>query len=151
MPPESKPNTIIFRQGDVVCGEVERDVTYIASRPEVLPVLKDLAECNWGWLLTFHGTETELIAAGVASAAMFDIGKSVQRKYKFDYGDHCTVRRRGKKWDIDYHLHNEGSDALPSDEHPDKCPWWIKHGGAAEAATAEILKRFARPSPAVRP
>ena len=123
-------------------------ITYIASRPEVLPVLKGVGETCWGWWLSFHGTEAELIAAGVARSGMFDIGKSVQRKYLDENGDHCTLRRRGKnKWDLEYRLHDEGSvDSLPSDVRPEKCPWWIKWGGEAEATTAEILKRFARPA-----
>ena len=142
--PESKTNTVVFKQGNRARGD-ERNVTYIASRPEVLATLKEITETNWGWWLGFQGTEAELIAAGVATSAMFDIGKSVQRKYEDEYGDCCTLRRRGKKkWDLEYELHSEGSGGPPSDDRPGKCPWWIKWGGEAEATTAEILKRFER-------
>jgi hypothetical protein len=118
---------------------------YVAFRPEVLPVLKRIHEANWCRWLEFRGTEAELISAGVARAEMFDIGKSVQRKYEDEYGDHCTVYRRGaEKWEIEYAVRVEGNGALPSDEHPGRCRWWVKWGGEAEAVTAEILRRFTR-------
>jgi hypothetical protein len=143
--PESKTNTVTFKQRDAG-RNTERSVTYVASRPEVLPTLKEITQTSWGWWLGFQGTEAELILAGVANAAMFEIGKSVQRKYEDEFGDYCTLKRRGKKkWDLEYHMHNETGCGLPSDDRPGKCPWWIKWGSEAEATTAEILKRFARP------
>jgi len=137
---------VTFRQGNPFRGD-ERLVTYVASRPEVLPLLKEITECHWGWCVDFHGTEAELIAAAIARADMFDIGKSVQRIYDDEFGDRCIVYRRGKKaWDVNYEMNNGTSDALPTDERPGKCPWWIKWCAETEAATAEILKRFARPA-----
>jgi hypothetical protein len=138
----SNPQTIAFEQ---YTEGGKRVVDYIVSRPEVLPVLKKLHEADWGWWLTFRGTEAELIAAGVARAEMFEIGKSVQRKYEDMFGDRCTVRRRGKKaWEVEYQLSKEIQDALPTDDEPQKSDWWTKHCSATETATAEILKRFAR-------
>jgi hypothetical protein len=124
--------------------------TWIASRPQVLPVLKNIAVCPaWGLAIDFHGTDAELIAAGIATADMFeDIGKSRQRTRRDSYGDQYTVKRRCGKWDLELRLSTEGSQEPPSDERPDKCPWWIKHGSEAEAATAVILARFARRPPA---
>jgi hypothetical protein len=133
---ESKSNRVQFR-----------GITWIASRPQVLPVLLDVTICPiWGLAVDFHGSEAELIAAGVATADMFeDMGKSGQRTRWDSFGDQYTVKRRRGEWDLRIALTTYGSQAPPSDERPGKCPWWIKHGGEAEAVTAEILSRFVRP------
>ena len=132
-------NTVTFPQGKF--GKTT-NITYIASRPEVLPVLKEIIEASYGWCVTFRGTDFELVAAGIALAYMFDIGKSVQRTYRLEFGDECTVNRRGKQWEVCYRVYDTGHDGLPTDSNPEKRAWWIKHGGAAEVATVEILKRF---------
>jgi hypothetical protein len=134
---ESKSNRVRFNR-----------LTWVAARPQVLPVLQDILVCEaWGLLLTFYGTEADLIAAGVVTAdAFLDMEKKGQRAQRDSFGDQYTVKRLRGKWELELRLRADGSQAPPSDERPTKCPWWIKHGGEAEAATAAILARFARPT-----
>jgi len=131
---ESKANIVRLRDG-----------TYLASRPEVLPFLQNAEVFSWGWYVTFHGTEAQLIGAGVATADMFaDMGTSGQRSQDDEFGNRYTVKRRRGKWDLYMLLGSSGTHALPTDEQPRKCAWWIKHGVEAESASAAILKRFVR-------
>lgn len=152
---EPKGNTVTFKQGNRLLCEVERDVTFVASRPGVLACLKnvEISQTWRGWCLTFRGTEAELIAAGIATVETFQgvgahVGAQLKRQDEFD--NDITVYRRRGSWILELRTDSEGSGCPPSDEQPRKCSWWIKHGGKAEAATAKILKRFARPAPRVR-
>lgn len=114
---------------------------WAASRPAVLVLVVEALDCRWGVLVKFHGTEAELIAAGVAYQEMFEgIGKSGQRTRPTGSGDHdrYTVKKRGGKWDLEIRTHREDSCA-PTDEYPRPNAWWRKHGGEAQAATTAIL------------
>jgi hypothetical protein len=124
-----------------------KEHVFVASRPEILAVLQNAEVMAWGWYLTFHGSEAALVRAGIATADMFaDMGKSTQRSRDDEFGNRYTVMRRRGEWDLHLKLDAKGTYALPTDEQPRKCAWWVKHGGEAEAATAAILARFARPS-----
>jgi hypothetical protein len=92
---ESKSNSVQFG-----------GVTWIAARPQVLPVLQDARVCPaWGLLLTFYGTEAELIAAGVVTAdAFLDMGKSGQQTQWDSFGNRYTVKRRRGKWELELRL-----------------------------------------------
>jgi hypothetical protein len=114
-------------------------ITWVASRPSVLQVLKNVRACSWGVLATFHGTEAELTAAGVADASFFEgIGKSGQKTHDTDSGDRYVIRRRRGQWDLEIWSYSD-NDCAPSDEYPRPSPWWRKHGGEAEAEMRRIL------------
>jgi hypothetical protein len=119
-------------------------ITWAASRPAVLPHLVEALDCHWGVLVRFHGTEAELIAAGVASPEMFEgIGKSGQKTRLTGSGDHdqYTVKKRRAGWDLEIRTSRDDLCA-PTDEYPRPNAWWRKHGGEAQAATAAILARL---------
>ncbi len=111
--------------------------------------------CAWGgWLVRFRGTADELVATGIATADLFEIGKSVQRTTRCEFGDQNIVKRERGKWTLSIRVQPEMQ--WPSDSTLDpNCKGyqnksdrkrWLAQGGAeAEAATAAILKRFARP------
>jgi len=114
-------------------------ITWLASRPAVLPFLIEAKVCGWGVYVTFHGTEAELIAAGLATGDMFEnMGKSGQRTRETGYGDRYIVKKRRGKWDLEIHTCREVG-GVPSDEYPQPSAWWLKHGGDAEAETRKIL------------
>jgi hypothetical protein len=134
---ESKTNIVAFD-----------GVTFLASRPEVLAGLERVSADENSWVLTFRGTEAELVAAGLATAAMFQ-GLSKEgntRTQPDEYSNDVTVTRRRHGWKLRLIVRSDGPYAGPTDEKPGKCKWWIKHGREARAATAEILKRFAQPA-----
>jgi len=142
---EPKPNEF---HCDDHRGGVKVRVIWRASRPEALAVLREISACTWGVHTEFHGTEAELIAAGVATPDMFKgMGKSGQRTRHFSFGDEYTVKRRRGQWDLTIRTHNYAPDGLPTDEHPAKSNWWKKYCAATGSATAEILARFARKEP----
>jgi hypothetical protein len=113
-------------------------VMWLASRPAVLPFLTNAQKHEWGDLVTFYGTAEELVAAGLAHAGMFDIGKSGQRTWETEFGDRYIVRRLRGKWNLEIYTNHENMCA-PSDEYPRPTAWWRKHGGEAEAETRRIL------------
>jgi hypothetical protein len=134
---ESKQNTVTFE-----------GVTFIASRPEVLPLLTLAAATkNNRMFVAFRGTEAELIGAGLATAETFQVGKSGQMRRDNGFGDHITVIRRRHSWILQMLLSDHGKCGVPCDdpvENRRTAQWWAKWGAAAEAATVDILKRFAR-------
>jgi len=122
-------------------------VQWIASRPLLLAVLKDIKFCeSFGLLVELYGTESELIAAEVATTETFrDADRSSERTYYDIYGDHCTLRRRAGKWDLRLLINAWGTRGIPCDDHPfGDQPWWTVHGAAASAITAQILARLLR-------
>jgi hypothetical protein len=122
-------------------------VQWVASRPGVLVVLKDIKflQC-FGLLVELQGTESELIAAQVATTELFrDTGKGSQHLGYDCHGDQYTISRRGRKWDLRLFITAWGTHGIPCDDRPlgDE-PWWNVHGAVACAATAEILSKFMR-------
>jgi hypothetical protein len=122
-------------------------VQWVASRPGVLAVLKDIKflEC-FGLLVELQGTESELIAAQVATAEIFlNIGQGGQHLGYDCHGDQYTVSRRGAKWDLRLFITAWGARGIPCDDRPlgDE-PWWAMHGALASAVTAEILAKLMR-------
>jgi hypothetical protein len=139
---ESHPRTVTVRDG-------LEFVTLNVARPQVVPVLHSAG--TGGGFFEFHGTEQELVAAGVATAAMFEnFGESKQRTRTGEFGDTWKLTRRRGVWILELMMDNGCMDDIPSDRNPEGTKWWAKHGGKAEAATAAILERFARPAPGVR-
>jgi hypothetical protein len=143
---ESKSNRVQFEE--LVPGGCGRRVlvTWIASRPSVLPMLKEVSSPQWGTFLNFFGSREELISAGLASPEMFEnIGK-VQKSGTDDFGNRYTLRRRKGIWELDLRIDGEGyRDPIPlaDDSKAAQC-WWEKYGQSTMAETAEILSRFAR-------
>jgi hypothetical protein len=120
-------------------------ITWLASRPAVLPFLVEATAHHWGTLVKFYGSEADLIGAGIATAEMFQIGKSGQRLRRFDFGgDDYTVKRCRGGWDITMRLRDSTYDGLPTDEYPKPCKWWRDNCAEAEAATSAIIGRFAK-------
>jgi hypothetical protein len=110
----------------------------------VLPLLTEALDCNWGLLTKFHGTEAELVAAGLVDADIFqNMGASTQRTRETGFGDRYTINRRRGKWDLSISNNRENTTA-PSDEYPRPSAWWKKHGGESEAEMRRILAAFRR-------
>ncbi len=131
---EQQPNIARFPGG-----------VFRATRPEVLRVLREVSITPFGWWVECRGTPAELIAAGVASEEAFDIGSAGSRKRDDEFANSVTVKRLARgRWDLRIELYELGSGIVPSDEFPGRSAQWKKWGLAAEAATAEILQRFAR-------
>jgi hypothetical protein len=122
-------------------------VQWVASRPGILTVLKDIKflQC-FGLLVELQGTQSELIAAQVATADMFlKPGKGGQRLGYDCHGDQYTIKRHGAKWDLRLFISAWGTHGVPCDDRPQGDePWWSEHGAVASAATAEILARLMR-------
>jgi hypothetical protein len=120
-----------------------RSGTFRALRPGILPYLVDIGVCPWGWWIEFHGSAAELVAAGLGPAELFEIGRSGERTTRGEFGDKYIVKRVRGKWTLTMYVREIAEiESWPSGT-------WLKNGGAeAEAATADIVKRFA---PTVRP
>jgi hypothetical protein len=144
---------LAFTSGSQPMSDSERrrinigGVQWLASRPGILAVLKDIKFLqSFGLLVEFCGTESELIAAQVATPETFhNPGKNGQR-FRYDgHGDQYTVERRGAKWDLKLFISAWGSHSIPCDDRPrgDE-PWWTVHGAVASTVTAEILAKLMR-------
>jgi hypothetical protein len=122
-------------------------VHWVASRPLVIAVLKDIKFCqSFGLLVELNGTESELIAAEVATEETFrDADRCRERTHHDIHGDHFTLCHRAGKWDLRLFINAWGTRGIPCDEHPfGDQPWWTVHGAAASALTAQILARLAK-------
>lgn len=109
-------------------------VAFQASRPEVLAHLASGLACPWGRLMTFRGTEAELVGCGLATLDMFE-GVRCQRTRRDEHGDQWTLSRAGKRWTLERRLF-----ATIWDEPR------LGHGRvAAEAQVEAILARFTGP------
>lgn len=110
-------------------------VTWVASRLQVLPVLRNIKCFQWGVLLTFRGTENELTAAGVARAEWFaGMGRSSQIWRHDEFGDRWTLRRCAKGiWNLELYPSEDGAS-----------DFWRANRQCAVDATADILARLAR-------
>jgi hypothetical protein len=120
---------------------------WIAFRPGILVVLKDIKflQC-FGLLVELQGTESELIAAEVATAETFSNPSKGGYTQGYDcHGDQYTISRRGTKWDLRLFITAWGTHGIPCDDRPlgDE-PWWTVHGAAASTVTAEILAKLMR-------
>jgi hypothetical protein len=141
--PEPRPRNAVvtFDQN----GPGRDPQSFQAARLDVLLVLKFAGVMQWGWLLKFAGTETELIAAGVATADMFrDLGKSGQKTADTPFGDRYQVRRRVKgRYEIELRLMPKLCDL--SDPRTQATLWWRQHAPAVEAEVAHALEEMRRP------
>jgi hypothetical protein len=102
--PDSKANMARFR-------DENREVIFVAGRPDVLPLVKEVSSQSWGFCVDFHGSRADLISAGVACEEMFEgMGKSGQRTRSDQFGDQYTIKRRSNSWIIEYRFRNEGHE-----------------------------------------
>ena len=133
----SDPNKVRFER-----------TAFAAARPEVLPLLVEASAHEWGMLAKFRGTEADLIAAGLATPDQFQgVGEKVmaQKLLPDVYGNHCTVKRRGRgTWDLTIRTSEAPYYGDVDDETTRKGKWWRENGPGVEAATVEILARFVR-------
>ena len=122
-------------------------VHWIAFRPRILAVLKDIKVCqSLGLLVELNGTESELIAAEVATAETFTVARHLGERAHYDiHGDQFTLRYRGGRWDLRLLITAWGARGVPCDEHPyGDQPWWTLHGTLASTMTADILAKLMR-------
>jgi hypothetical protein len=141
--PEPQPRNAVVRFDQNGAGRCSQ--AFQAARPDVLLVLKFAGAMAWGWLVEFAGTETELIAAGVATADMFqNLGKSGQKTADTPYGDRYKVRRRIKgRFELELRLLPELGDL--SDPRMQATVWWRQHAAEVDAEVAGALERMRRP------
>jgi hypothetical protein len=122
-------------------------VQWIATRPRILVVLRDIKFCqSFGLLVELCGTESELIAAEVATAEIFHGARKYgERTCSDSHGDQFTLRYRAGKWELRLLINAWGTRGIPCDEHPGgNQPWWTEHGAQAATVTAEILAKLMR-------
>lgn len=62
------------------------------ARPEVKPLLHEVCVYYSHWYVTVRGTRAELLAAGCASAEMFDLPPCGVRHTSDEFGNHAIVR-----------------------------------------------------------
>jgi len=121
-------------------------VTFLATRVQVISVLTAGSLSIDEGYFEFKGTESQLNEAGVGNSDMFaGIATGKQRTRTDEYGDRYMLAHLRDHWVLGLRTTNSGCKHLPSDLFPKSSPWWLKHGGAAEATTAKILKGLARP------
>jgi hypothetical protein len=120
-------------------------VHWIASRPLLVAVLKDIKFCqSYGLLVVLQGTETQLIAAEVATPDLFKgISRYSERTCHDAHGDQLTMKYSAGKWDVRLFISAWGARGIPCDEHPlGDQPWWTVHGAIASNVTTQILSKL---------
>jgi hypothetical protein len=122
-------------------------VQWIASRPRLVEVLKDVKICqSYGLLVVLQGTESQLIAAEVATPDLFmGISRYSERTHCDAHGDQLTMKYSAGKWDVRLFISAWGARGIPCDEHPlGDQPWWTVHGAIASNVTTQILSKLKR-------
>lgn len=116
---------------------------FVASRDGVVPLVVEVDEMQWGWVVRFAGTQAELNAAGVADEEMFTVGKSGLKRGDDQFGDPYQTKRRARgRWIVTRHYSNEHAyDRCNPATFADT----IK-GRAALAAVDSIIEKFKRAS-----
>ena len=120
-------------------------VHWIASRPRLVEVLKDIKICqSYGLLVILQGTESQLIAAEVATPDLFmSIGRYSERTRCDVHGDQLTMKYSAGKWDVRLFISAWGTHGIPCDEHPlGDQTWWTVHGAVASKLTTQILTKL---------
>lgn len=75
-------------RAEIIVGDGFRRHTLAAWRPSILPLMRaQMFLLRDTWLLEFEGTREELIAAGLADAALFTFGKSSARSGFDEFGN----------------------------------------------------------------
>lgn len=127
-------------RAEIIVGDGFRRHTLAASRPAIIPLMcPQMLLLRDTWLLEFEGTREELVAAGLADAALFFFGKSHKRSgfdefgNKFDLAALERGRFRLSLW--------TGADDYLGDA-PARFKLWRKHRAALRADVAKALERM---------
>jgi hypothetical protein len=121
--------------------------TFAVARPQVIEVLKHAQAHFWGWHLRFEGTREQLLAAGVADAAMFsNLGKTGVRTDSDDFGTKWTMQRRAaERFELTLRTNYcDGAQDMDSKSFR-ALKGWREHGAAVDAEVADALERMRRP------
>ena len=129
-------------RAEIIIGDGFRRHTLAASRPAIIPLMRaQMFLLRDTWLLEFEGTREELIAAGLADAALFVFGKSLKRSGFDEFGNKIDLtaipgdrfRLSVRTWDDDY-----------LGDAPARFKSWRKCRAALEADVADALERMRR-------
>ena len=131
-------------RAEIVVGDGFRRYTLAASRPAIIPLLHaQMLILRDSWVLEFQGTREELIAAGLADAASFVVGKSRRRSGFDEFGNKfdLTAIERGR---FRLTLRTGADDYLG--DAPARFKSWRKVKAALKADVADALARMRRNS-----
>jgi hypothetical protein len=129
---------------EIIVGDGFRRHTLAAARPAIVPLMgAQMLLLRDSWLVEFEGTREELVAAGLADAALFVSGKSARRSCFDEFGNKfdLTAIARGRfrlsvwTWAEDY-----------LGDVPARFRSWRKRKAALEVDVGDALERLRRKS-----
>lgn len=129
-------------RAEIIVGDGFRRHTLAASRPAIIPLLRaQMLLLRDTWLVEFEGTREELVAAGLADAALFVSWKPVSRSGFDEFGNKfdLTATESGRFRLI---LRTRADDYLG--EAPARFKSWRKHRARLRADVADALERVRR-------
>lgn len=129
-------------RAEIIVGDGFRRHTLAASRPAIIPLLRaQMLLLRDTWLLEFEGTREELVAAGLADAALFVSGKPVSCSGFDEFGNKfdLAATESGRFRLI---LRTRADDYLG--EAPARFKSWRKHRARLRADVADALERVRR-------
>lgn len=129
-------------RAEIIVGDGFRRHTLAAARPAIIPLLgAQMFLLRDTWHLEFEGTREELIAAGLAEAALFAPGKSRGRSGFDEFGNRfdLTAIARGR---FRLTLWTGADDYLGG--APARFKSWRKRKAALQADVAHALERLRR-------
>ena len=129
-------------RAEIIVGDGFRRHTLAASRPAIIPLLRaQMLLLRDTWLLEFEGTREELVAAGLADAALFVCGKSPSRSGFDEFGNKFDLAAtEGGRFRLT--LRTRADDYLG--ETPARFKSWRKHRARLRADVANALERLRR-------
>jgi hypothetical protein len=129
-------------RAEIIVGDGFRRHTLAASRPEIIRLMRaQMLLLRDTWLLEFEGTREELVAAGLADAALFGSGKSLSRSGFDEFGNKydLTATESGRFRLI---LRTRADDYLG--DAPARFKSWRTHRARLRADVADALERVRR-------
>jgi len=129
-------------RAEIIVGDGFRRLTLTASRPAIIPLMRpQMLLLRDTWLLEFEGTREELVAAGLADAAMFVCGKSFRRSGFDEFGNKFELAgiERGR---FRLSLRTGADDYLG--DAPARFKFWRKQRAALKADVAKALEPMLR-------
>ena len=119
--------------------------TFAVARPELLEVLQRAEALHWGYHIDCAGTREQLLAAGVATADMFEhLGKSGTRTANAEYGNWTMQRRAAGRFELTIRAREADSAEHIGTRRFQALKYWQEHASAVDAEVADALQRIRR-------
>lgn len=129
-------------RAEIIVGDGFRRHRLAAWRPAIIPLMRaQMFLLRDTWLLEFEGTREELIAAGLADAALFVFGKSSERSGYDEFGNKFDLTAIARDR-FRLCLLTCADDYLG--DAPARFKPWRKRKAALEADIADALERTRR-------